>query len=156
MTTESTLNTASLAEFSAWAASQQEAAFLYYKQRLHYAMSNQQPDQLTQRAMLDAVELVFRRALAKLDELPFETPETPVERDRSALTPKVQAAFDGFIPELFNAVVEFNRKSCALSNFPDEHRLSKEYTEIIFLDIAAVWQEFLLRANNIFLSKMQP
>ena len=50
-------------------------------------------------------------------------------------------------------VVAFNRTSCALSNFPDEHHLSKEYHQVILRDIAAAWLEFSLAANRLLLAK---
>jgi monoamine oxidase len=79
-----------------------------------------------------------------------------VERGRSAQTPDVQAAFGGFIQALLDAVVHFNRTSCALSNFPGEHHLSKDYTQAILLDIAAAWREFSLSANRVLMAKGQP
>ncbi len=156
MTPASASNAASLAQFGEWVTSRREAAFQNYRQRLNYALSNQQREQLTQRALLSAMELVFSQALVKLEELPFEVSQIPVERGRSALTPKVQAAFEGFIQALLDAAVHFNRTSCALSNFPDEHHLSKDYTQAILLDIAAAWREFLLSANRILVAKGQP
>ena len=54
---------------------------------------------------------------------------------------------------LLDDVVAFNRTSCALSNFPDEHQLSKEYMQTILRDIAAAWQEFSLSANRLLLAK---
>ena len=50
-------------------------------------------------------------------------------------------------------VVAFNRTSCALSNFPDEHQLSREYLQAILRDIAAAWLEFSLAANRLLLAK---
>ena len=68
--------------------------------------------------MLGAMEAVFTDALAFLEELPFSHDGVAIERGRSDLTPKVQAAFEGFIQALLDAVIDFNRTSCALSNFP--------------------------------------
>jgi monoamine oxidase len=153
MTVSSVSNAASLAEFAEWVASRRDAAFQDYRQRLTFALSNQQREQLTQRAMLGAMEQVFHQAIAKLEELPFDVGDVAIERGRSALTPLAQAAFEGFIQALLDAVVHFNRASCALSNFPDEHRLAKDYTQAILLDIAAAWREFSLGANRVLIAK---
>jgi monoamine oxidase len=52
-------------------------------------------------------------------------------------------------------VIAFNRTSCALSNFPHEHQLSKEYIQTILRDVAAAWQEFSLSANRLLLAKSE-
>ncbi len=54
---------------------------------------------------------------------------------------------------ILDDVIAFNRTSCALSNFPDEHHLSGHYKQVILRDIAAAWQEFSLSANRLLLAK---
>ena len=142
-----------LERFGEWVASRQAPAFASYRQRLNYALSHGQREQLTQRAMLGAMEAVFTDALAFLEELPFSHDGVAIERGRSDLTPKVQAAFEGFIQALLDAVIDFNRTSCALSNFPEEHRLAKDYISTTLRDIGAAWREFSLSANRLLLEK---
>jgi monoamine oxidase len=151
VTVTASVNTTSLAQFRRWVRKQQPAAFESYRQRINRSLATQDHDQLAQRAMLGAMEEVFSEALAELDTLPFDTGGVAVERGRSALTPQVQAAFQGFIQNLLDEVVAFNRASCALSNFPDEHQFSKEYEQTILRDIAAAWREFSLSANSLLL-----
>ena len=93
------------------------------------------------------------KALDVLEGLPFDMSAVTVERGRSALTPEVQKPFRNFMQSLLDDVVAFNRTSCALSNFPGEHHLSKEYVQTILRDIAAAWQEFSLSANRLLLAK---
>lgn len=147
------LNAASLARFREWAASQTNAAFDSYRHRLNRGLAAQQKEQLTQRAVLGAIEEVYSNALGVLDELPFDTQFVQVDRGRSALMSDVQSPFRDIMQGLIENVTEFNATSCALSNFPDEHRLSKEYMQTIYKDIAAAWQEFSLAANALLLSK---
>jgi monoamine oxidase len=110
---------------------------------------------------LDAARRVHRalgRAVSSLDVLhglAFDTRAVPVERGRSALTLDVQKPFRDFMQSLLDDVFSFNRTSCALSNFPDEHQPSKEYVQTILRDIAAAWQEFSLSANRLLLAKAQ-
>jgi monoamine oxidase len=54
---------------------------------------------------------------------------------------------------LLDDVIAFNRTSCALSNFPDEHKPSNEYLQTILRDVAAAWREFSLTANQTLLAK---
>ena len=149
-------NAESLAAFGAWVNNQRQPAFESYRQRLHRGLSSNQRDQLTQRAILGAIEEVYGNALATLDALPFDTASVAVERGRCALTPEVQAPFGSFMKMLMEDVAAFNRTSCALSNFPDEHLLSAEYEHVILRDIAAAWREFSLNANSLLLAKASP
>lgn len=149
------INAASLVRFGAWVAAQNDAAFDGYYHRLNRSLAAQQKDQLTQRAILGSVEEVYGKALDVLDGLTFDMSALTVERGRSALTPEVQKPFRDFMQSLMDDVVAFNRTSCALSNFPDEHKLSKEYVQTILRDIAAAWQEFSLSANRLLLAKAE-
>ena len=142
-----------LERFGEWVASRRAPTFASYRQRLNYALSHGQKEQLTQRAMLGAMEAVFADALAALEELPFSHEGVAIERGRSDLTPKVQAAFEGFIQALLDEIIDFNRTSCALSNFPEEHRLAKDYVSTTLRDIGAAWREFSLSANRLLLDK---
>ncbi len=99
------------------------------------------------------MEEIFGSALVVLDGLVFDTSVMTIERGRSSLIPEVQQPFGEFMQSLMDDVIAFNRTSCALSNFPDEHRLSEEYTQVILRDIAAAWQEFSLSANRLLLAK---
>jgi monoamine oxidase len=147
------VNATSLARFAGWVAEQQDAAFDGYRHRLNQNLAGQQREQLTQRALLESLEELFDRALRMLDELPFEISSTAVERGRSPLTPGVQQPFGVLMQSVFDDVSAFNRTSCALSNFPDEHQLSREYRQVILRDVAAAWLEFSLSANRLLVAK---
>ncbi|MGE5319414.1 MAG: amine oxidase, partial [Hyphomicrobiaceae bacterium] len=71
------------------------------------------------------------------------------------LTPAVLAPFEGFNAALLQQIVQFNRSSCALSNFPDEHDPGQDYRDAITRDLAAAWREFAINANAILLGKTQ-
>ncbi|CAJ0859445.1 monoamine oxidase [freshwater sediment metagenome] len=147
------INRRALERLTQWVSSKQSASFANYRERLTYALSHGQREQLTQRAMLGAMEAVFAEALEVIENLPFCLDGVGVERGRCDLTPRVQAAFNGFIQSLLDAVIDFNRTSCALSNFPQEHRPSKDYVSATLRDIAAAWREFSLAANSLLLAK---
>jgi monoamine oxidase len=90
-------------------------------------------------------------ALAVLEELPFDV----AAEGRAELTPKVLAPFLGFNKALLDEVMMFNRSSCAVSNFPNEHAVSPEYLETIARDLAAAWREFALGVNALLVAKAQ-
>ncbi|CAN2532272.1 hypothetical+protein [Methylocapsa aurea] len=147
------LNEASMARFREWVNAKRAPTFASYRQRLNFGLSNGQREQITQRAMLGAMEAVLKEAIAVLEGLPFDHSVVSVDKGRSDLTPLAQKAFDGFIQELLDGVIDYNRTSCALSNFPEEHKPSKDYLNVTLLDIAAAWKEFSLDANQILLDK---
>lgn len=150
---EGAVNAIALARFREWVAAQRGPVFVDYRKRLNLALSRGEREQLTQRAMLGAMEGLFAQALAVIDELPFDPAGVPVERGRSGLTPQAQAAFDGFFQAFLDEVIAFNGTSCALSNFPPEHRPSKDYVSATLRDVAAAWREFSLAANDRLLAK---
>ncbi|MFG1400134.1 flavin monoamine oxidase family protein [Roseixanthobacter pseudopolyaromaticivorans] len=145
-----------LAAWRAWVALQGPLAFDDYRRRVTHALAAQQREQITQRAILAAAETTFANALVKLGTLPLDRSGAHVERGRSSLTPLVQQPFGAFMQSLMDDVTAFNRTSCALSNFPDEHQLSKDYVQAILRDIAAAWQEFSRAANRLLLPVTQP
>jgi monoamine oxidase len=147
------VNEASLARFSAWVDARADEVFENYRRRLNRALASQERDNLTQVAVLGAMEEVFQQALSLLATLPFEMDDVVIERGRTALTPRIQKPFGDLLQSIMDDVVAFNQTSCALSNFPDEHKLSQEYTRVIMQDIAAAWREFSVAANGLLLAK---
>jgi monoamine oxidase len=101
------------------------------------------------------MEAVFAAALEQLDALSFDMQDVAVERGRSALTPQVQKPFGHLMQAFLDDVIAFNRTSCALSNFPHEHRPPKDYVQTILRDIAAAWHEFSVSANRVLLAKAE-
>ncbi|MCI4677107.1 FAD-dependent oxidoreductase [Rhodoblastus acidophilus] len=148
-------NDASLRRFTAWVERKAPGLLDDYRRRLNASLANQARDQLTQRAMLGSVEAFFAQALARVESLPFDVRGVAVEKGRSALTPLAQEPFGGVLKQFFDDVAAFNATSCALSNFPDEHRLAREYVQVIMRDVAAAWTEFSLALNTRFLGEVE-
>jgi monoamine oxidase len=150
------INAASLSQFAAWVEGQGDAVFDDYRRRLTIHLAGQDKEQLTQIAMLGAAEAFFGEALKKLEALPFDLTGVAVEKGCSALTPLAQKPFGEVLRQFFDDVVAFNQTSCALSNFPHEHHIAKDYRQVIMRDIAAAWTEFSLNANRALLAKGEP
>jgi monoamine oxidase len=146
-------NRSSMARFGEWVGSQRSRALQRYRLQLNQDLSAQRREQLTQRALLGTVEQIYSEALSELDTLPFDASGVAIERGRSALTPEVLDPFDGFINALIDEAVRFNAASCAISNFPGEHKPDQDYLKTIRRDLAAAWREFAYSANRVLVAK---
>ncbi|ACB97131.1 flavin monoamine oxidase family protein [Beijerinckia indica] len=146
-------NVESVAQFAQWVAGRQNSVLETYRLTLNKLMASPDKEIVTQRAMVATVEQVFSEALFQLEQIPFDMQGVMVEKGRSDLTPQILKSFDGFIQFLLDAVIQYNRTSCALSNFPGEDKPSKDYLQAILRDIAAAWKEFCLSVNAYFVSK---
>ena len=148
-------NAVYLTQFGAQVAALRSVAIERYRQHLQRYLAAQTKEQLTQRALLDSVEQVYSEALDQLGALPLDTTAIGVQHGRSDLTPNVLSAFNGFNSALLEEVIQFNRGSCAISNFPNEHDLDKDYVDTISRDLAAAWHEFAINVNAQLLNKNQ-
>lgn len=146
-------NAESVALFGRWVAGRQSELPEAYRKQLNRLLASADKEIVTQRAMVATMEQVFSEALLRLEDLSFDMGNVAVERGRSALTPEILKTFDGFIQFLIDSVIEYNRTSCALSNFPGEDKLSKDYLQAILRDIAAAWKEFCLSVNAFFIAR---
>lgn len=143
------MHTEALAAFAAAVQALRGMAPERYRLHLTRLLSGQQSEQLTQRALLATADQVYSETLACLDDLlpTLEATGAEVAGGRHALTPVLLAPFEGWNKGLLEAALNFNRTSCALSNFALEHRPDAEMLHAITLDLAAAWREFALELN---------
>jgi hypothetical protein len=151
MMTNEQKNADSIAQFNRYIAERKAVLKKHYEQRLAQDLSRQQWDGCFQRNAVSVLEQAYDEALAYLKTLPHDSSETPVNRGLSDLTKQAQKAFDGFVDEFLQFVVDKHRTSCALSNFPGEHKPDKTYVNEVRHAIAALWQNFALNVNAYFL-----
>jgi monoamine oxidase len=147
-----------LARFGSTVSALRDRAPSHYQRHLARLLAGQQAEQLTQRALLAAVEQVYSETLIALDGLlaGFELGDAgPVQGGRHPKTPALLAHFEGWNAQLLASALAFNGTSCALSNFPDEHRPDVALQRAITLDLAAAWREFAIELNARLLAASQ-
>jgi len=144
-------NDLNLTQFSRCVAEQKSVLKKHYEQLLGHDLSQQQWDGCFQRNVLAALEQAYNEAFAKIQLLPFDSSKVQVENGLVDLTKQVLVIFDGFVDEFLLFVVDKHRTSCALSNFPDEHKPDNTYINAVKRDIAGLWQNFALDVNAYFL-----
>ena len=125
-----------------------------YRLHLTRLLSSQQTDLLTQRALLATADQVYSESLARLDHLlpALDAASTEAVNGRHALTAALLAPFEGWNKGLLEAALSFNGTSCALSNFPLDHRPDADMLRAITLDLGAAWREFALELNTRLLA----
>ncbi|WP_347987318.1 amine oxidase [Methylomonas sp. AM2-LC] len=151
MTNSQQLNTHSLAKFSLTITAIKVTMKQQYIQRLSSDLSRQQWLGCFQRNVVSVIEHSYEQAMLELICLNFDTSHSQVSRGVSELTPEVLQIFDGFVDEFLLFVIDKHRTSCALSNFPDEHKPDRAYVNTVRREIAGLWQEFALNVNAYLL-----
>ncbi|MGR8929685.1 MAG: amine oxidase [Gammaproteobacteria bacterium] len=145
------INNASIALFQTYLAERKSWMKSRYQQLLAQDLSRQQWDGCFQRNVLAVLAEVYQHALEHLKTLPFADGAVDAERGMSLLTRKLLCLFGEFVDEFLLFVVDKHRTSCALSNFPDEHKPSDDYVNRVRREIAGYWRDFALAANEFFL-----
>lgn len=144
-------NADSIARFHRYIAEQKPLLKKHYEHLLAQDLSRQQWDGCFQRNVLAVLEQAYDEALAYLKTLAFNSAASPVTLGLSDLSKQALAAFDGYVDEFLLFVVDRHRSSCALSNFPGEHKPDKVYIDEVRRDIAGLWQNFALDVNAYIL-----
>lgn len=146
-------NTTQIAEFAAYLAERKTALKQQYLKHLADDLSKQQWQACFQRNVLMVLEPFYDDALQHLQTLPFDAGQAGIINGRSDLTRQVLVTFQGLIDEFLAFVVDKHRTSCALSNFPVEHKPDKDYVDEVKRDIAALWRNFAINTNSYFLER---
>jgi monoamine oxidase len=144
-------NADSIARFHRYIAEQKPLLKKHYEHLLAQDLSRQQWDGCFQRNVLAVLEQAYDQALAYLKTLAFNSVASPVTLGLSDLSKQALAAFDGYVDEFLLLVVDRHRSSCALSNFPGEHKPDKVYIDEVRRDIAGLWHNFALDVNAYIL-----
>lgn len=148
-------NQVSLRQFNEHVAGLRAGAGRQYDRQINRDLARQQWQDLMLRNAVATVRQVYGEALRKLHTLSFERDEVPVSKALSVLTTQALQAFDGFADDFLRTIVEKHRTSCALSNFPDEHKPDRVYLTEVQQAVAAEWREFALQVNGYMLKKQR-
>lgn len=144
---------AHFAELSEAVRTQRGLLLSRYQAELHRMLSSQDAEDLTQKALVGVLEAFYGEVLSRVAALPvLEAHRLTDERGQAALTPQVLGLFSGLSEALMTEVLQHNNTSCALSNFPDEHRPPRDYLQVLRQDLVALWRTFALAVNRTLLS----
>ncbi len=147
-------NVRHIGEFSGYIADRKPELKLQYERRLTEDLSKQQWQGCFQRNVIATLAPFYEDALHRLHSIPFDAREYEVRSGMSDLTREILILFSGLIDEFLLFVVDRHRTSCALSNFPEEHKPDKDYVDDVKRDIAELWKQFALDINRHFLEQL--
>ena len=122
-----------------------------YRQCLAEDLSRQLWHECFQRNVLGVLAGFYDDAELLINSLAFDAGPYRIENGMSELTRSTLACFQGVSDEFLLFAVDQHRTSCALSNFPDEHKPGQDYIDHVRRGIAELWQSFALRINEHFL-----
>ena len=148
---QQTANANQLDAFSRYIAACKPILQQQYTQRLSSDLSQQQWQGCFERNVLAVLEGFYADALRQAQRMPFDASGYAINNGMSDLTRQVLTKFQGFIDEFLLFVVDKHRTSCALSNFPDEHKPDKDYVNDVRYAIAELWRNFAINLNSHFL-----
>jgi len=145
------INIPPLEQLGRYVANRKSAVKSEYERRLAYDLSHQQWSGCFQRNVLAVLQQMYDDTLTEIKSLSFSSSGRSITSGMSDLTQSVLANFRGFSDEFLLSVVEKHRTSCALSNFPIEHKPDKEYVDEVRRELALIWKDFALAVNEHFL-----
>jgi hypothetical protein len=128
----------SISSFVGYLADRKPAIRQQYSVLLANDLSRQQWQGCFQRNVLLVLEQLYCDAFRCIESLPFDAKQHAIDQGRSDLTKQILATFQGVVDEFLEFVVDKHRTSCALSNFPDEHKPDKAYVNEVKRGIAAL------------------
>ena len=144
-------NTASLADFEQYVTGLKQVVKRQYDRSVNKDLSQQNWQNLFKRNVTSVLKQTYKDALTQLQSMYFAPEGVEIENRFSKLAVQALKPFAGFVDELMQYALQKHRTSCALSNFPDEHRPSEEYIAEVLRETAKDWQDFTLQVNAMVL-----
>ncbi len=133
-----------LADFQAYATELKRCLPRQYERSINRDLSRQQSQDLFIRNVTATLQHAYDEALQRLRELPF-TEANPKPSAQDVLQP-----FAGLSDELIQVALQKHRTSCALSNFPDEHKPNRDYIAAVLEAVEKDRLAFAARVEALF------
>jgi hypothetical protein len=133
-----------LAGFDSCVASLRSGMKRQYDRSVNRDLSRQQSQGLFKRNVITVLRDSYQQALVELRQSALET-----TAGGSGLGAQVVKSFDGFIEELIVYALQKHRTSCALSNFPDEHKPGQDYIAEVIEEASSDWSAFVAQVNAL-------
>ncbi|MCV6596648.1 MAG: FAD-dependent oxidoreductase [Mangrovicoccus sp.] len=144
-----------LPNFADWLLDHGEGSFETYRTALNRLLSQQMPQDATRHAAGESITAFFEQALAGLWALDLKASQMADPNQRNAALTEMKPVIKASLNRLLGEIMGFNRSSCALRNFPQEHELPEAYLREILQDASALGQDFLTEAEHVMTIKAE-
>lgn len=121
-----------------------------YDRNINKDLSSQNWNDLFKRNVVAVLQQAYRDSLIRLQTLSVpseQAPEQTQQQGFSTLAIQALQAFDSVVEDMLQYALQKHRTSCALSNFPDEHRPSEAYIGEVIQETSRDWQAFAAQVN---------
>ena len=99
--------------------------------------------------MTSVLQTVYSESLPRLRACSVDVSEVETENVFSQSAISLLTLYDGIVEELLQYALKKHNTSCALSNFPDEHKPSKTYITEVIEEAGKDWENFAMQVNDI-------
>lgn len=120
-----------------------------YDRSINRDLSQQYSQELLKRNLTTVLQGVYSATLTELGELSIDVNALVTGEEFSPSALHVLQLFDGIVEELLQYALKKHNTSCALSNFPDEHRPDKSYITQVIEEAAKDWENFAVQVNDV-------
>lgn len=142
-------------DMAIWFGAQTAPAFDAYRQALNRYLSGQDADGATRQAAGDSISGLFEDMLNLLGELDFGSLTIADPDTRTAILEPLKPTVRDALSRLIGEIMGFNRSSCALRNFPEEHNLPDAYVRLILQDASQLGRMFFNEADALIAARAE-
>jgi monoamine oxidase len=142
----------SLAFFGQYVAELKQSVKRQYDRSINKDLSRQNWQALFKRNVTSVLKQAYQDSLVQLQSVSIAPERMETKNGFSTLAVQALKPFDGFIEDIMQYALQKHRTSCALSNFPDEHRPSDDYIGEVIQETNRDWQAFASQVNDILMA----
>ncbi|WP_455220758.1 hypothetical protein [Kaarinaea lacus] len=124
-----------------------------YDRNINKDLSSQNWNDLFKRNVVAVLQQAYQDSLLQLQKASVP-PDKMQQQGFSALAIQALQAFDGMIDDMLQYALQKHRTSCALSNFPEEHRPSDDYIVEVIQETNRDWQLFAAQVNHLLTAEL--
>lgn len=130
-----TANRKALAKFQATIATARKTMERQYERLVNRDLSSQRWQGLLQRNVMLSLEQLFALSLDEIERLELTEADADIHR-------QLLSVYDNIIESFLQFAVQKHRTSCAISNFPSEHKPDNVYIEQVLTQSYQIWEKF--------------
>jgi len=120
-----------------------------YDRNIVRDLSSQNTEKLLYRNTIAVLNSIYDESIAVIHSLTSDDSSKIASADLPEFIAGVLMVHEGIVNELLEYAINKHRTSCALSNFPGEHKPSREYFNEVYEVAAKGWDSFSLQVNQL-------